>query len=419
LTTRCKKTVLDNGMRILSETVPSVRSVSLGVWIDTGSRNETIDINGISHFIEHMVFKGTKTRSAQQIAASLESVGGHLNAFTSREQTCYYAKVLDEHLPNAMEVISDIIQNSLFDESEIAKEKNVIIEEINDVEDAPSELIHDIFAATIWKDNPMGFPIMGNADTVNGIKRNSILNYIGNNYTPDRIIVSACGHLEHDELLKISKDQFKFAKSVDTKLLEREVPQIVSQITCRQKDISQAHISMGFPTIEFSDDRRGALLLLNNILGGGMSSRLFQTVREQAGLVYTIFSFIDFYIGTGLMGSYFATSGGQISKALELIYKVFNQMKDNSLTDQELYYAKAQLKGNLVLGLENTSNRMNRLARQEILLGKFLSIDDTIASIDAVTVKDVIDVANLVLDPTKITIAALGQVEEKELIPYS
>ncbi|PJA26748.1 MAG: peptidase M16 [candidate division Zixibacteria bacterium CG_4_9_14_3_um_filter_46_8] len=416
--TKFRKTVLDNGIRIISEEIPMVRSVSIGVWVDVGSRDETKKKSGISHFIEHMVFKGTPSRNAQQIAASLESLGGHLNAFTSREQTCFYAKILDEHLPDAVNVLSDIMLNSLFDENEIAKEKKVVIEEIHDVEDAPSELIHDIFATTIWKSNSLGYPILGTEETVNSFTRKRLFNYTQANYCPERIIVSACGNLRHSKLLKLVENDFKFRANRGKNGHQRVKSKISCRTCCQQKDIAQVHVSLGLPTMEFNDKRRNALLILNNILGGGMSSRLFQTVREQAGLVYSISSFMDFYVREGIMGVYFATSKGQVERTLELIYKVFNEIRDNCLSDQELYLAKSQLKGNMVLGLENTSNRMNRIARHEVLLGEYLSIDDTMSSIDAVTTEDITNVANQMLNPEVMNIAALGQVEERELIPY-
>jgi predicted Zn-dependent peptidase len=418
LETQFNKTILDNGIRVLSERIPTVRSVSIGVWVDVGSRDESAEVNGISHFIEHMVFKGTPRRNARQIAESLESVGGHLNAFTSREQTCFYAKVLDEHLLTAVDVISDIMLNSLFDEEEMAKEKKVVIEEINDIEDAPSELIHDIFSSTIWEKNSMGRSILGTVDTVNRFTRDDIIEYMDKNYTSNRIIVAACGNLEHANLLDLVKAHFKYDNNV-SRADNRLKPEVKARKKIRGKDIAQAHVSIGWPTIEFSDERRSSLLILNNILGGGMSSRLFQTVREQAGLVYNIYSFMDFFVEHGLFGIYFATSKGQVEKALGLIYEVLNGIKQGAVTEQELYYAKSQLKGNLVLGLENTSNRMNRIARHEILCGKFLSIDDTINAINEVQVQEIVDLADTVLDSNLLNIAALGPVEEKELISYN
>ena len=416
--TQFNKTVLRNGIRVLSESIPAVRSVSIGVWVDVGSRDETQELNGISHFIEHMVFKGTPSRNAQQIASSLESVGGHLNAFTSREQTCFYAKVLDEHLPNAIDVISDIMLNSLFDENEITKEKKVVIEEINDVEDSPSDLIHDIFAATIWDSNPLGFPIMGTPVTVSKFTRNDLTSHINRNYQPERIIIAASGNFDHSNLLSLTTSKYNSGSLQSVGSTERSQPDITARRICREKDIGQIHVCLGLPTIEFGDKRRTALLILNNVLGGGMSSRLFQTVREQAGLVYSIHSFMDFSEGGGVLGSYFATSKGQVEKTLELIYTVFNDLKNTGLSEQEFYYAKSQLKGNLVLGLESTSNRMNRIARHEILLGEYLSINDTIAAIDAVTERDVLEIAELILNPRLINIAALGPVGQAELIPY-
>jgi len=418
LETEFNRSVLDNGIRVLSETVPSVRSVSIGAWVDVGSRDEPKDINGISHFIEHMVFKGTTNRTALEIAESLESVGGNLNAFTSREQTCFYAKILDEHLPKAVDVISDLLLNPLFKEDDIEKEKKVVIEEIQDVQDNPSDLIHDIFAKTIWGSNPIANPIMGNKETVNALTRQKLFNYMAKHYFPKRTIVAASGNLEHKKLLELVETKFEYKGDVDGVNSDRISPNVSSRINRQEKDIGQVHISLGFPTIEFKDKRRIALLILNTILGGGMSSRLFQTVREKEGLVYTIYSFLDFFTREGLIGFYFATSTGQVAKTLELVYKVFNEIKGDSISEQELYYAKSQLKGNLVLGLENTSNRMNRIARHEILLGRFISIDETIASIDKAGRDEIIDIANYVLDPNRMNLASLGPADESELIPF-
>lgn len=418
MTTEFKKTTLDNGIRVISEEIPTVRSVSIGAWVNVGSRDETSDINGISHFIEHMVFKGTPRRSAQEIAASLESVGGHLNAFTSREQTCFYAKVLDEHPMNAIDVISDIMLNSLFLDDDIKKEKGVVIEEIYDVQDAPSEWIHDLFAESYWDSNSLGYPILGTTETVSGFSRDDMFTYMDNNYTANRIIVSACGNIKHTDLIKMVEDHFRLKDNNYSELVNRKKSAKKGRFNCFTKDIAQSHVSMGLPSYTFDDERRTALLILNNVLGGGMSSRLFQTVREQAGLVYTISSFMDFFVGEGIMGIYFATSAGQVQRTLELIYQVLDGVKHKKLTDEELYYSKSQLKGNLVLGLENTSNRMNRMARHEILLGDYINIDDTIAAIDRVTKQEIIDIANEVLNPDLLNIAALGRVEQEELIPY-
>ncbi|MBD3233452.1 MAG: hypothetical protein GF315_06975 [candidate division Zixibacteria bacterium] len=418
MTTEFKKTVLENGIRVISEEIPTVRSVSIGAWVNVGSRDETPNVNGISHFIEHMVFKGTPRRSAQEIAASLESVGGHLNAFTSREQTCFYAKVLDEHPLNAIDVLSDVMLNSLFLDDDIKKEKGVVIEEIHDVQDAPSELIHDLFAEAYWDSNSLGFPILGTTETVSNFSRDDMVSFMDNNYTANRMIITACGNLKHSDLLKMVEDHFKIKNSNHSKMTNRKKSPKKGRTNCFAKDIAQAHVSMGLPTYTFDDERRNALLILNNVLGGGMSSRLFQTVREQAGLVYTISSFMDFFMDEGIMGVYFATSAGQVQRTLELIYQVLDGIKHKKLTDKELYYSKSQLKGNLVLGLENTSNRMNRMARHEILLGDYINIDETIAAIDRVTKEEILDVAEEVLNPDLLNIAALGRVEQEELIPY-
>jgi predicted Zn-dependent peptidase len=404
-----RKTVLPSGLRIVAERIPHVRSVSFGVWVDVGSRDEKPEKNGISHFIEHMVFKGTETRSAQQIAQSLESVGGHLNAFTSREQTCYYAKILDENLPQATEIIADILRNSTLREEDIRREKKVVLEEIKDVADSPAELVHDLLADSLWSNHALGYPVMGKAKSVRGFQRKDLVDFMRTNYRPERIVVAASGNLRHRALVDHVEDLFSL-KPNSRRGSRRSRPGAAGNVKLKKKETAQAHVCIGFPTFPFSDPGRPGLSVLNNIVGAGMSSRLFQRVREEKSLVYTIYSYVDFYADTGIFGIYFAASERQIRRALGLVIEELESIKAGKLSESELSDAKNQLKGHLMLGLENTSNRMHRIAKHELLVGRFLSLDESLDLIDNVTTRDVVSVANRVLDGERCSLAGLGPV---------
>ncbi|MEE9555216.1 MAG: pitrilysin family protein [candidate division Zixibacteria bacterium] len=406
-----KRTVLPNGLRIITESIPYVRSVSLGLWLDVGSRDEPLSSLGISHFIEHMVFKGTRTRSPSEIASHLESVGGVLNAFTGREQTCFYAKFLDEHLDKGVEILFDLINNPLFGSSDIEKEKKVILEEIRDIEDAPGELVHDLFAEAIFSDHPLGRPILGNKKTVMGLNRGKVLRFVGKHYRPANIIVAASGNLEHNRLVKITKKYADRNNNSPVSPNNRKKPKFKALRQVFRRNTNQTHICLGLPTKEFTNESRGAMLLLNSILGGGMSSRLFQHLREELGLVYTVFSFLDFFADNGIFGIYLGTEKTNAGRALGAIRHEIDRITENRLTDLELASAKEQLKGNLMLGLENTSNRMNRLAKHELLANRHITLDETVAGIDAVTADDVLKVAREVFLSNQFSAVTLGPVK--------
>ncbi len=405
-----QKTILPNGVKVLTETIPYVRSVSLGLWIDVGSRDESNQSSGISHFIEHMAFKGTRTRSASEIASYLESVGGVLNAFTGREQTCYYAKFLDEHLEKAVEILFDLTNNPTFINSDIEKEKKVIIEEIRDIEDSPGDLIHDLFADAIFDGHALGRSIMGTRSTVRGMNRSKVLRYIGKYYRPDRIIVAACGNLQHKRLVQLTN------KYVDQRIMPefpdgRKKPKFKSNRKIYRRKTNQTHICLGLPAKEFTHESRTALLLLNSILGGGMSSRLFQRLREDLGLVYNVFSYLDFFADNGIFGIYLGTDGKNVKKALAAVKKEMDNIARSKLSRTELEKSKEQLKGNLMLGLENTSNRMNRMARHELLANRHISLDETITTIDAVKPDEVTEIARDVFQSNQFSAVALGPVK--------
>lgn len=412
--TQYKKTVLENNLRVISERIDYVRSVSLGVWVTTGARNEKKEENGISHMIEHMVFKGTNKRTAKDIAKSLESVGGYLDAFTSKEETCYYARTLDEHLPIALDVISDIATNSTFSEKALEKEKKVVLEEIKGVEDTPDELIHDIFVQVIFDGHPLGQTILGSAQNCKRWNSEVLKNFWKNHYSYDSVIVVCAGNVEHERLVEGVKKAFVFPSKTNDKTVDI-LPKEVPRIKIRRKKISQTHISIGRRGIPYTHSDRYPLLVLNTVLGAGMSSHLFQSVREREGLAYTVFSYADMYKDSGIFGVYLGVDSSKVVEAIRLVMKEIEDLRKNGISDSELIDAKNQLKGNLMLGLESTSNRMMRIAKLEMYLGKYVSLDETTGEIDKITKEDVMRVAEEVVDPKKFSIVILGPLKEEKI----
>ncbi len=410
-----RKTVLDNGIRVVTEKIESVRSISLGVWIDVGSRDEESAELGVSHFIEHMLFKGTKNRTAKDIAVSLESVGGGLNAFTGREHTCYFARVLDEHLDIAIDVLSDILKNSLLNPSHFEKEKEVIISEIKELEDSPSDLIHDILMSAMWKEDSLGRPIIGSAESVLKMPRGKLINFMKNNYTCSRVVIAVSGNLRHDELVKKIKRKFEFSANSHPATSSFKLLPVEAARAIEHRKTAQTHVSLGIPIFPYRDKRRYSALVLSNILGGGMSSRLFQTVRERLGLAYSIYSFIDFFKDTGVFGIYLGSHKKNAVRVIELVLKEIRKFKKNSLTNEELSHAKYQLKGNLILGMESTSSRMNRLARNELFLNDYVGLDQTIDSINKIKAKDIAGMAEEFLTLDRLSTVVLGPVGKDTL----
>lgn len=388
-----QKTRLTNGIRVVTEQIPYVRSVSVGAWIVVGSRDENTKNNGISHYIEHMMFKGTSNQTASEIAQSLESVGGHLNAFTGKELTCYYAHVLDEHLPRAVEVIADILSNSTFDEAEMVKEKRVVIEELNTINETPEELIHDLFWYDVFPNHALGLSIVGKRQTVSDLSRQGILDYLAENYTADRIVIAAAGNVQHDEILKLVERAFEKFSSGTLPNYQAPSPRGTGRNIIENGSI-QAHICLGTQAYPYRDRRKFGLLILNTLLGSGMSSRLFQNIREKHGIAYSIYSYIDFMFDTGLFGVYVGTDGQNIDVALDLIHKELALLKTTSVSAEELERTKSQLKGNLMLSLEGTSSRMNRLAKMEIYLEDHYSFDDTLNEIERITVDELLGISS-------------------------
>ncbi|MCK4403734.1 MAG: insulinase family protein [candidate division Zixibacteria bacterium] len=412
-----KKTVLENGIRVVTESIDYVRSISIGVWIDVGSRDEKNDEMGTSHFVEHMLFKGTKKRTAKEIASSLESVGGSLNAFTGREHTCYFARVLDEHTDIALDVLSDILKNPLFNPSHLEKERTVIISEIKELEDSPADLVHDLLMSTIWKENPLGKPIIGSVDSVLKLTRSKLIDFMKRNYIFPRVVIAASGNFKHEELVNKIKREFRFGsdshpvRRIQIRTSEDQMlPQAEPNRMVAKRKTAQTHINLGVSTFPYRDRRRYAALVLSNILGGGMSSRLFQSIREKLGLVYSVYTFLDFFEDAGVFGIYMGTNKKNTVRVIELVLKEIRKLKKDSLTSKELSHAKYQLKGNLLLALESTSNRMNRVARYELLLHDYVDLDQTINSINKIKAKDVIEVAEEFFSPDKLSAVVLGPV---------
>jgi predicted Zn-dependent peptidase len=403
---------LKNGVRVISEEMSHVRSVSLGVWIRTGSRRETSEENGISHFIEHMLFKGTKNRSAEEIARSVDSIGGGLDAFTAKEMVSYNTKVLDEHLPVAFDVLADMVRNPLFREEDIEKEKGVILEELKMEVDNPEYLLHDIFSSNFYKDHPLGKPILGSKDTIRGFDRRMIDQYFQRYYSPSNILITAAGNLNHAELVELARQHFEDLP-VNGTLAPEIAPVPHARLVFRdKKSLEQTHLYMGVPAYPFPHELRFACYTLNTILGGGMSSRLFQNIREKQGLAYAVYSELSMYRDTGCMAIYAGTSVETCSKVIDSIVREFRELKENLVPAEELRRAKDNLKGSFMLGLESTSSRMGNLARQDLYFQRFFTLDEMLESIEAVTADQVQKIACEFFNPKNITLAVLGNLGE-------
>ena len=403
-----RRTVLPNGMAIVSEQMPHLRSVSIGIWVRTGSRHEAPEVNGISHFVEHMVFKGTGTRSAEQIAKTVDSIGGNLDAFTAKETICFNVKVLDEHLELAMDVLSDLVLNPTFHEDDITKERGVIIEEIKMDEDNPDYLVHEIFVQNFWKNHPLGRPILGTKDTVKKFERKLLFDYYGARFLPGNMIISAAGNIRHEDLVKLVESRFGQMKPI-ANLVSDEPPKPQAKIVLKnKKSLEQVQICLGVPSYSISHKNRYSSFLLNTLLGGGMSSRLFQNVREKQGLVYSIFSELNPYRDTGMMTVYAGTSKDSAAKVVKSIVSEFRELKNTPVSAEELLRAKAQLKGSLMLSLESSMARMSNLARQEMYYERFTGMNEIIKKVEAVTIEDVQQCAQEFFAPDQIAVTVLG-----------
>ncbi|MGE3842185.1 MAG: M16 family metallopeptidase [Vicinamibacterales bacterium] len=383
---------LDNHIRLVTETMPHVRSVSVGVWLTRGSRHEAESVGGIAHFVEHMLFKGTKTRSAEDIAQAIDSIGGQLDAFTSKEYAGYYIKVLDEHLPVALDVLSDVILRPAFAEDDIDRERKVILEEIKMVEDTPDDLVHEMFTQTFWEGHPLGRPILGTPETVQALTRPVLQDYFSRTYVAPNLIVSAAGNLQHEAFREALLSTFRDVGRSASEALET-VPAITPRLQTREKELEQSHICLGTRAYPQNHADRYVLYLLNTLLGGSMSSRLFQNIREKRGLAYSVFSGLAAYRDTGMLSVYAGCANESVAEVIDLILAELRTVRDVPIASAELQRAKDHLKGNLMLSLESTSSRMTHLARQDIYFDQHFTLDETLAGIDRVTADDVRRVA--------------------------
>jgi len=407
------KSTLDTGIKVISEEMADSESTCIGLWVNTGSRFETEELGGVSHFIEHMLFKGTSNRSAHDISREIESVGGMLNAFTGREFTCFYAKVLNKDVGRAVSILSDMFRNSLFSTREMKKEKMVVGQEIKMVQDTPDDLIHDVFAERFFNGHPLGRSILGTADTLKGISRRSLLKYFDSHYRTSGVFVAAAGGISHNKLTKLLKKSFDPLRG---DFVDAETPILAEGPSLKlvEKDLEQAHLCLGVPVPPQAHPHRYRLYLLNTILGSGMSSRLFQKIREKRGLVYSVYSYLNLYCDAGAMVVYAGTTKENFKKVIELVMKEFSAIAKN-ITPGELKEAKSHLKGSLLLGLEASDSRMSKLAKDELYLGGVMPIEKVVRSIDRVRVGDVKEAAATYLRPEKMTLAAIGNGLEAEL----
>jgi predicted Zn-dependent peptidase len=406
-----RREVLPNGLIILTEEMQQIRSASIGIWIKTGSRHEEAERNGITHFVEHMLFKGTTSRSAQDIARQVDSIGGNMDAFTSKECICFNVKILDEHLPIAMDILSDLVLNPVFAAKDIVRERGVILEEIKMDEDSPDYLVHEIFTQNFWKDHPLGKPILGTKDTVRKFEQQALFDYYGGFFYPGNMIISAAGSLQHQRFVDLATQKFAHLQPKQNGF-KQIAPQTFSKIVTRnKKSLEQVQICMGVPALHIADERRYVAYVLNTLLGGGMSSRLFQNIRENQGLCYAIYSDLNSYRDTGCLSVCVGTSQEWAPKVVESVVGEFRDLKSGEIPAEEVSRAKAQLKGSLMLSLESSTARMSNLARQEMYFDRFFSLDEIIERIESVSASQLQEMANDLFQQDKIAVTVLGNLD--------
>jgi predicted Zn-dependent peptidase len=411
-----RRTTLPNGLRVVTESVPGVRSVSFGAWIGVGSRDETPRQTGAAHFLEHLLFKGTQTRSAWEITAPIEAVGGEMNAFTAKEYTCYYARVLDDDTELAVDTVCDVVLNGRLDAGDIEGEREVILEEIAMNDDDPGDTVHDLYMRTHYGDGPLGRPILGTQDSLEALTPQGIRSFYRRHYVAPRMVVAAAGAVDHDEVVERVRTAFRGADVPGEPVIRpatRRAPAAPGRGTraVTHRPSEQAHLVLGLGGIRRTDDRRYALGVLNAALGGGMSSRLFQSVREERGLAYSVYSFVSSFADTGYTGVYVGCLPDKLRDVLEVTHEVIADVARNGLSDEELHRGRGQLRGSVVLGQEDAGSRMSRIAKGELLYDEIPSIDDIVARIDAVTSDDISELAGeLLTEPP--TYAAIGPFDE-------
>ena len=377
----------------MTESIPSVRSISVGVWVFTGSRDESEEESGISHFIEHMVFKGTTRRKMHHIAQRMESVGGYLNAFTGKEYTCYYARALDEHLDRAVDVVSDLILQPLFPEKDLEKEKDVVIEEMKMYEDVPDDFIFDRFESALYPSHPMGRPVLGTPESVRSFSRDQLFRYLEARYTPDRIVLSAAGNISHERVVRLAEKAFGRTQRKGESAPRIPVNGYLPTHSVEDRSTQQAHLVLGTRTFDVHDERRIALSVLNTMLGGGMSSFLNQNIREKYGYCYNIYSFLNFHTDTGDFGIYMGMDESKVERARQLIFRELDRLTQRQVSPRKLHQAKNQVKGSIMLGLESMGSRMMRIGRQELYYEQYTTLDAVLEQVDQVTAEEVQAVA--------------------------
>ncbi|MCF8062607.1 MAG: insulinase family protein [Deltaproteobacteria bacterium] len=410
------KTVLDNGVKVLSERLPHVRSVSLGIWIGVGSRDERPEESGISHFIEHMIFKGTHRRSSLEIARELDAVGGFSNAFTSKENTCIHGRVLDRHFPRLVDILSDLFLQSVFDREEMDREKQVVLQEISMVEDTPEEYVHLLHGRHCWPDHPLGMSVLGSDESVGTFDQGLLLDFYQRYYTPERIIIAAAGNIQHDDLVAAFRPLFGDLPT-GTRIGDDRKPSLHPGTFCYEKELEQVHLCLGGRAPELTSGDRLAGALLNTLLGGNMSSRLFQEIRERRGLAYAVYSFLSAYLDTGLLGVYLGTDPRWVNEALAVVKQETARILEGDLSEDEMEMMREHLIGGILLGAESTDNRMMRLAKNEYVYNRYVSYDELIENLGKVRVEDVIRVARDCFQSGTVSLVALGPLEEGDLDP--
>jgi predicted Zn-dependent peptidase len=410
------KSTLPNGVRILSEPMPQMVSATIGIWVENGSRYEQSQQNGVSHFIEHLLFKGTKRRTAAHIAEEIDAVGGVLNAFTGKEYTCYYAKVLGEDIKMTTELLADIFLDSVFAPEEIDRERQVVLQEISQAEDTPDDFIHDLFNLHFWEGHPLSLPIFGSVETVNAIDRELMVSFMADRYRAERVLIAAAGAVDHDRLVADCERLFSSIPG-NGRQTEIDVPRERVMVINHPKKLEQAHLCIGGPGLSQAAPLRYAAYLLNTALGGGMSSRLFQEVREKRGRVYSIYSFLSAFLDCGYFGIYAGTSPEWVDEVIEVSLNEIAKVAHEGLRHDELARAKSQLKGNMLLGMESTDSRMNRLARNEIYFRRDIPLEEIAREIEGVTNERVIELASSCFKPDRMGLVMLGDLKGRELSP--
>jgi len=408
-----QREVLPNGLRIVTETITHVQSIALGIWVGVGSRDEPIEQRGISHVIEHMLFKGTPTRTAQQIADQMDMIGGDINAFTSKESTCYHVRILSEFLPLAVDVLSDMVLNSVIDPEELEREQNVILEEIKRRDDEPEDLIHDVFTESLWPAHPLGLSVIGTPETVAALKQKDLKSYMSR-YTPDTIVVTATGNLNHQELVAMISERFgHLTGSVADWRLPNTRPIFTPATVYIEKPVEQVNVVMGVNAYSQHDEKRYPLSVLDTVFGGSMSSRLFQEIREKRGLAYSVGSYTQLHDEGGYFAIYSGTGAETAAQVLELATIECRKVRDEGITETELQRAKNQFRGGIVMGQESMNSRMMRLGRSELVFGRVVPIDEILNKINAVTQESVLEVAHHLFDDEKFAVATVGPAPKK------